>query len=52
MGDNSDTRSDLKLPEGDLGKDIKNKFDAGDNLKVTVLEALGEEMIITCKLEQ
>ncbi|CAF1534018.1 unnamed protein product [Adineta ricciae] len=51
MDDSSDTRSDIKLPEGDLGQEIRTKFENGDGVKVTVLQALGEEAIITCKLE-
>jgi len=51
MDDSSDTRSDIKLPEGDLGQEIKSKFDNGDGVKVTVLQALGEEAIIACKVE-
>ncbi len=49
MDDSSDTRSDIKLPEGDLGQEIKSKFENGEGVKVTVLQALGEEAIITCK---
>jgi len=52
MADNSDTRSDIKLPEGELGQEIKSKFEAGEGVKVTVLQALGEEAIIGCKIEQ
>ena len=52
MDDSSDTRSDIKLPEGELGQEIKSKFESGEGLKVTVLQALGEEAIITCKIEQ
>ncbi|CAF1517216.1 unnamed protein product [Adineta steineri] len=51
MDDSSDTRSDLKLPEGELGQEIRTRFDNGDALKLTVLKALGEEAIIVCKLE-
>jgi len=51
MDDSSNTRSDIKLPEGDLGEEIKSKFENGDGIKVTVLQALGEEAIITCKVE-
>jgi translation initiation factor 5A len=51
MDDSSDTRSDIKLPEGELGQEIKSKFENGDGVKVTVLQALGEEAIITCKTE-
>jgi translation initiation factor 5A len=51
MDDGSDTRSDIKLPEGELGQEIRSKFENGDGVKVTVLQALGEEAIITCKVE-
>ena len=51
MDDSSDTRSDIKLPEGDLGQEIRNKFESGDGVKLTVLQALGEEAIIVCKVE-
>jgi len=51
MDDSSDTRSDIKLPEGELGQEIKSKFDSGESLKLTVLQALGEEAIITCKID-
>ena len=49
--DNSTTRGDIKLPEGELGQEIRSKFEAGEGVKVTVLQALGEEAIITCKVE-
>ena len=51
MDDGSEIRSDIKLPEGDLGQEIRNKFENGDGVKVTVLQALGEEAIIVCKVE-
>ena len=52
MDDSSDTRSDIKLPEGDLGTEIRAKFESGDAIKVTVLQALGEEAIMSYKMEQ
>ena len=52
MDDSSDTRSDIKLPEGDLGQEIRAKFESGEGLKVTVLQALGEEAIMSYKIEQ
>jgi len=52
MDDSSDTRSDIKLPEGELGTEIRGKFDSGDAIKVTVLQALGEEAIMSYKMEQ
>jgi translation initiation factor 5A len=52
LDDSSDTRSDIKLPEGELGQEIKSKFDNSDTIKVTVLKALGEEAIMSYKIEQ
>jgi translation initiation factor 5A len=52
MDDSSDTRSDIKLPEGELGQEIRSKFESGEGLKVTVLQALGEEAIMSYKIEQ
>lgn len=34
MKDNGDLRDDLKLPEGDLGKEIESKFESGDEFLV------------------
>ena len=52
MDDSSDVRSDVKLPEGDLGVEIRAKFEGGEGVKVTVLQALGEEAIMSYKIEQ
>jgi len=52
MDDSSDTRSDIKLPEGELGQEIRAKFEGGEGIKVTVLQALGEEAIMSYKMEQ
>ena len=49
MDDNSEIRDDLKLPEGDLGKEIKAKFDNDDQILLTVLKAMGEEAVIATK---
>lgn len=49
MDDSGDTREDIKLPDSDLGRDIKDKFDKGDQIMVTVLAACGEEMAIAVK---
>jgi len=35
MDDGGNQREDLKLPEGDLGKEIREKFDEGDTLLVS-----------------
>ncbi|KAI8500209.1 Eukaryotic translation initiation factor 5A-1 [Branchiostoma belcheri] len=49
MDDGGDTRDDLKVPEGDVGKDITTRFDQGDSIMVTVLKACGEELAIAVK---
>jgi len=49
--DKNETRDDIKLPAGDLGADIKKKFDDEENLKMTVLKAMGEEAIMGYKVE-
>jgi len=48
---NSDgtTKDDLKLPEGELGAQLKTEFDSGKELVVTVIGALGSEAITAFK---
>lgn len=36
MGDNGDIREDLKLPEGELGAQLKAEYDAGKELLVRI----------------
>ena len=52
MDDSGDTREDLKLPEGDLGKEIQTKFDNDESFLVTVLKAMDEEAVIATKAQQ
>lgn len=49
MDDSGDTREDLKLPNNDLGKDIRKKFDNEEIFTVTVLKAVGQETAIGTK---
>ncbi|KAG9094901.1 Eukaryotic translation initiation factor 5A [Ceratobasidium sp. 370] len=42
-------KDDVKVPEGDLGKQIQDDFDAGKELLVTVVAAMGEEQAIGVK---
>lgn len=49
MDDNGEQRSDLKIPEGSLGKDLTKKFENGEDLIVTVLSAVNEEQVVGIK---
>ena len=49
MDDGGDTKDDLKLPDDDVGKEIKAKQEAGETFIVTVLGACGEEKIVGTK---
>ncbi len=49
MNDAGDTRDDLKVPEGDIGKDIISKVEKDEQFNVTVLKACGEESVIAIK---
>jgi len=51
MDDAGDQREDLKMPTypDELEKQIRDGFAAGDQLIVTVVKAMGEEHIMSCK---
>ncbi|XP_046871715.1 eukaryotic translation initiation factor 5A-1-like isoform X1 [Hypomesus transpacificus] len=49
MSTNGDVREDLKLPESDLGKEIEKKFDASEDILITVLSAIDEECAVGIK---
>ncbi|KAK2826510.1 hypothetical protein Q5P01_020724 [Channa striata] len=49
MDDNGETREDLRVPEGDLGKDIETRFNSGEQFMVSVMRAVGEEHVIGTK---
>ncbi|GLB44110.1 putative eukaryotic translation initiation factor [Lyophyllum shimeji] len=42
-------KDDVRVPEGDLGKDIQAAFDEGKDLLVTIISAMGEEQAISYK---
>jgi len=50
MDDGGEEKEDLKVPEGDLGNEIEEKFNAGDSFMVTVLSACGEEAAVGTKV--
>jgi len=43
------SKDDVRVPEGDLGKDIQTGFDDGKDLLVTIISAMGEEQAISYK---
>lgn len=43
------SKDDVKVPEGDLGKQIEADFNDGKDLLVTIVSAMGEEQAITVK---
>lgn len=50
LEDNGDVREDIKVPDSDVGNEIKKKHEAGvDDFMITVLSAMGEEMPISVK---
>ncbi|MCJ1370477.1 Eukaryotic translation initiation factor 5A [Loxospora ochrophaea] len=48
MKDDGDTKEDIKLPEGDVGKKIEELF-AEKETSVIVLSAMGEEIAMDAK---
>jgi len=40
-------KDDVKVPEGEIGKDIQAGFDNGKDLLVTIISAMGEESVST-----
>ena len=38
-------KDDVKVPDSELGKQIQDDFDAGKDLLVTIISAMGEEQV-------
>ncbi|KAB7493965.1 UNVERIFIED_CONTAM: hypothetical protein RMT77_015581 [Armadillidium vulgare] len=49
MLESGELREDIKLPEGDLGADIKQRFEGGEDMLLTVMKAMGEETVVAIK---
>ncbi|XP_049617870.1 eukaryotic translation initiation factor 5A-1 [Syngnathus scovelli] len=47
--DSGEVREDLKIPDGDLGKEIESRNEAGEQILVTILSAMDEEAAIGIK---
>ena len=52
MDDGGEMKEDLKVPEGDLGKEITQKFGKDEQFVVTVLMACEEEKAVGTKVFQ
>lgn len=46
---NDGTKDDVKVPGGDLGKQIQAEFELEKDLVVTIVSAMGEEAAISFK---
>lgn len=44
MSDNGELREDLKVPDGELGTQLRSEYDAGKDILCTVLKSCGEEV--------
>lgn len=49
MMDNGDVREDLRVPDGDLGKEIESKFAAGEEMLVSAPVWM-KELVLSCCL--
>ena len=49
MSQDGTSKDDVRLPEGDLGKQIQGDFEAGKDLLVTIVGAMGEEQASSFK---
>jgi len=50
MDDTGETKDDLKLPDGEVGEEIRQKYEDGQTFTVTVLSACGEEKLVGTKV--
>ena len=49
MSADGSSKDDVRIPESDLGKQIADDFEAGKDLLVTIISAMGEEQAISVK---
>merc|ERR1711916_355123 len=54
MEEDGSIKANLKLPEGDLGKEIRDAFDNDDgaDIVLTVQQAMDEEAVVSWKFEK
>jgi len=51
MEDDGTLKGDLNLPTSDMGKEIRDKYEEELSLTLTVMSAMGEEQVISYKLD-
>ena len=49
MDENGKTREDVELPDDDIGKEIKRKFENSEQFLVTILSACKDEKAVAIK---
>ena len=49
MSQDGAPKDDVKVPDSDLGRQIQDEFDAGKELLVTIVGAMGEEQASSFK---
>ncbi|KAG8136154.1 putative Eukaryotic translation initiation factor 5A protein, partial [Naja naja] len=49
LTESGEVREDLKVPEGELGKEIEGKYNAGEDFQVSVMSAMSEECAVAIK---
>lgn len=48
--ESGDTRSDIQVPDGDVGKQIQKYHEEAKDFSVTILKAIGRELAIDSKV--
>ncbi|KAM6493411.1 Eukaryotic elongation factor 5A hypusine, DNA-binding OB fold domain containing protein [Amanita muscaria] len=49
MAQDGASKDDVRVPEGDIGKEIRAGFEEGKDLLVTIVSAMGEEQALSFK---
>lgn len=45
-------REDIQLPQNEMGEQIRDRFNDGDTIIVVVQKAMGQEMVISYKIDK
>ena len=52
MSDDGSMKEDLRVPEGAIGDEIKEKFEDGQELLITTVSAMGQEQALSYKIQK